>query len=351
MLMPTICHWLRRHSMRRSPEPGTEQADRTGCGQAAHEGNSSGSERTGSYVFRHWRGELPLGVSCWVNTILLSVLFHTLVSPCLGLVNAAASPRAFAVAALSSWVIYCAFASWQYTGLWRSARHHTRRGGRLLPAIAVQVFVVFGTLAAMQTLFLTALPQMKEYAQIAMGLDPCSRYTLRVLHGGVELEISGAIGFGLTDKVREHLDANPGVRIVRLNSSGGRMGEARRLHELIAKRRLATYSSQGCYSACTDAFMGGVLRLLHRDARLGFHRPFFPGLSADEAEAGVRAERDFLIARGVSAGFVEKALSTPSGDMWFPSTYELQQAHVITPLQVGSPSGPARMVFQEDTGI
>lgn len=341
MLMPTICQWLRRYPTRRSQEHGN-----TGCGRVDHEGNSSGPERTGPYVLRHWRGELPLGVSFWVNAFLLSVLFHSLVSPCLGLVNAEASPRAFAVAALSSWLIYCALASWQYIGLWRSARHQLRRGGRPLPARAVQVFVVFGTLAAMQTLVLTALPQMKEYAQIAMGLDPCSRYTLRVLHGGVELEISGAIGFGLTDRVREHLDANPGVHIVRLNSSGGRVGEARRLHELIANRRLATYSSQGCYSACTDAFMGGVLRLLHRDARLGFHRPFFPGLSADEAEASVRAERDFLIARGVSASFVEKALSTPSGDMWFPSTYELQQAHVITPLQVGSPSNPSRVVFQ-----
>ncbi|MCE5242232.1 MAG: hypothetical protein ABFD98_17925 [Syntrophobacteraceae bacterium] len=346
MLKPTICQLLRRNPMRRSPEPGTEQANRTGCGRTDHEGFSSGPERTGTYVVRHWRGELPLGVSCWVNAVLLSVLFHSLVSPCLGLVNAEASPRTFAVAVLSLWLIYYTIASWQYVGLWRSARHQLRRGGRRLPARAVQVFVVFGTLAAMQTLFFTALPQSKEYAEIAMRLDPCSRYTLRVLHGGTELEISGAIGFGLTDRVREHLDANPGVRIIRLNSSGGRVGEARRLHELIAKRRLATYSSQGCYSACTDAFMGGVLRVLHRDARLGFHRPFFPGLSADEAEASVRSERDFLIARGISAGFVEKALSTPSGNMWFPSTFELLQAHVITPLQAGSPPGPSRVVFQ-----
>ena len=29
---------------------------------------------TGNYLVRHWRGELPLGVNCWVNMVLVNVL-------------------------------------------------------------------------------------------------------------------------------------------------------------------------------------------------------------------------------------------------------------------------------------
>src|SRR5439155_11997846 len=120
---------------------------------------------------------------------------------------------------------------------------------------------------------------------------PGDRYTLRLLRQNTELEVSGGIGFGLTDEVKRYLDAYPGIQVIHLNSIGGRIVEAHKLRDLIASRKLTTYSSEGCLSACATAFLGGVVRVLHEDARLGFHQPSFPGVKVLRLRTGAKGHQ------------------------------------------------------------
>ena len=82
----------------------------------------SGWPRTeGSYIGRHWNGDLSLPVSYWVNGVLLSIGFGILVYV---VVYAVASNGSLGTAVTLIWVtlaISIVLSVWQLTGIWRSA--------------------------------------------------------------------------------------------------------------------------------------------------------------------------------------------------------------------------------------
>jgi hypothetical protein len=111
-----------------------------------------------------------------------------------------------------------------------------------------------GLIVAISQFTTVGVPQIQEFAKIAIGNDPVGTYQLRVLRDATELEIAGSIVFGLTDDVSRTLDAHPTIHIVHLNSQGGRVAEARQLRDLIASRGLTTYTASGCFSGCVIAY-------------------------------------------------------------------------------------------------
>ncbi|MFX7559753.1 hypothetical protein ABTJ75_18850, partial [Acinetobacter baumannii] len=86
------------------------------------------------------------------------------------------------------------------------------------------------------------------------------------MNDGREAEIAGGIKYGLTRDFERLLDAQPGIRVVHLDSVGGRIGEGKKLNALIRARGLDTYVEANCMSACTLAFAGGTQRILRRGA-------------------------------------------------------------------------------------
>src|SRR5207247_8750334 len=108
------------------------------------------------------------------------------------------------------------------------------------------------------------------------------------------------------------LRQRPEARILRLNSRGGRIGEAYKLRDIIGPRGMTTYTSSGCYSACTDVFLAGKERVVHQDARLGFHRPGLPGVWASLWDGEVEADARAMLATGVEPTFVARATATPN---------------------------------------
>jgi hypothetical protein len=195
---------------------------------------------------------------------------------------------------------------------------------------------VVGCLVNVNTFAGTAWPQIAQYGQIVFGLGDYGGFTVRVIRQGKEMEVIGGMAFGLTEEVKRLLDANPEVRVIHLNSIGGRIAEARVLRQLIQTRNLITYSSRGCQSACASAFMGGQIRILNRNVRLGLHQPSFPGLTPTQIENEIEGERKYFLSRGVDKAFVQKAFSTPSKEMWTPSPEELLRARVITQISDGA---------------
>ncbi len=282
----------------------------------------------GHYLARHWRGELSLPVSYWVNGVLGTMVVAGLAALA-ATMDWTEGPVLAASVAASVLLFGAAVTLWQLVGIWRSAVRHPARGGSRGWAIAAQVMVVLGGLAATVDVGGSLLPQLRMTWEIATGDPRFSGHTLRVLRDASELELSGPIGFGLTAEVERTLDAHPTIDALHLNSPGGRIAEAKKLGGMIQERGLTTYVSGECSSACTLVFLGGAKRLIGPDARVGFHAFELPGargLKAQIRDEGIA----FYVAQGVDRAFARRALETPATGMWYPSRAELESAGVVT---------------------
>ncbi len=290
------------------------------------------SPRGGSYLRRHWDGDLSLPVSYWINGGLITVALALIV-----IVAALLAQDLTSESLILAWLWIVGIWTgaliatvWQVVGTWRSAGRHHLRGGSPFWAGTARAMLFVSVLTTLAQIRTSAIPQIVEMTQVAFGNDPYGKYEARLLQGATELEVSGAITFGLTEEVRKILAANPQVLAIRLNSIGGRLAEARRLGDLIRQRSLATYVDAGCQSACTIAFLGGKERLLATEGRLGFHQYAFPGVDQADMKSQYAIDRARMLAAGVRPEFVEQAFATPSSDMWFPNREQLLEAGVIT---------------------
>jgi hypothetical protein len=297
-------------------------------------------QNKGLYFFRHWRGELGLAVSYWINIFLLSIAIR------FGLIALASHiDQAQQNIRLLFFVYFLSFASfifiiypWQIIGTWRSANAHIQRTKKYFWAVATKFAIVLGMLGTLGQLP-NYFPQLKEYWKIAFEIDNFSKKEFSLLQNGEELVVSGGISFGLTEEVREIYKTNPGIKIIRLDSFGGRVKEARFLRDFIKENNLITYSSSGCLSACTIPFLAGSQRILNQKAKLGFHQYSFPGFTEEQFKEAYQQEKKFMIALGVDPKFSEKAFTAASDDMWYPSHAELLSANVVTRITVGQEFG------------
>jgi GYF domain 2 len=290
-------------------------------------------KRSANFVVSHWRGDLPLWVSFWVISVLGNVTM-AIISIVVSAYEqgGALNPRGMFGTVVALWTCTWVIAIWQIVGLWRSARNHMaacRQAGRspLWGGVA-QVVCAFAVLGGVATFLKDGVPQLREVYLVAFADDPeLPGYGIRVMRDGAEAEIAGGFKYGLTDEFARTLDASPQVKVVHLDSLGGRLGEGRKLFDLIRERGLSTFVSSKCLSACTLAFAGGRERFLQRGAVLGFHRGSFAGAPdsmPDDLQAAV-----FRVA-GFDGRFIEKALSTSHKDMWEPSERVLLDARVVT---------------------
>jgi hypothetical protein len=297
-------------------------------------------QKNQSYYFRHWKGELGLAVSYWINIFLLSIAIR------FGLIALASYiDQAQQNIRLLFFVYFLSFASfifiiypWQIVGTWRSANSHIQRTKKYFWAIVTKIAIVLGIIGTLGQLP-NYFPQLQEYWKIAFEIDKFSKKEFSLLQNGEELVISGGISFGLTEEVREIYNANQNIQIIRLDSFGGRVKEARILRDFITEKKLVTYSVRGCLSACTIPFLAGSKRILNQKAKLGFHQYSFPGFTEEQFKEAYLKEKKFMIAVGVDPTFSEKAFTTPANDMWYPSHAELLSANVVTRITDGKEFG------------
>ena len=184
-----------------------------------------------SYVVRHWRGDLSLAKSFWLNWI-LSTLTILILFLCSALVLISHNVLAFGIGMLVAWLSGAIINVWWLVGVWRSAGKHKARGGRRFWAGTARVIVALGFLG----LVLQMVPVSPEEPDVP-------KRKLNVPRGGTELQYIGGISIGATDEVRQILDAHPTIAVIRFNSPGGQVTEAHKLKDLIRERRLATYTS------------------------------------------------------------------------------------------------------------
>ena len=294
-----------------------------------------------NFITKHWRGQYSLGVAYWVVGILsnLVAVFAILLASQFMLTAVPFVPLSIFIFFVCVWTALIALAVWQAVGIWRSA---TRRriarhaaGKRAFWPVAAKVAVCLGGVQLVTLLVKTAIPQVAEGARMAFFGDPSiPAYTMRVLNSGAEAEIIGGIKYGVTADLEKLLDTYSDVRILHLDSIGGRIGEGKKLNALIRAHALDTYVEGKCLSACTLAFVAGKQRILRKSGSLGFHRGAFPGSQAKDLGSDV--ERDIYSAAGITTAFIDKALATANSDMWRPTEAELLAAKVVTKVSSGN---------------
>jgi hypothetical protein len=147
----------------------------------------SGLQARRSYFIRHWRGQLSLPVSYWINSVLgtVSVVF---VSALVGaLVQPTESLLTWVFLIFTVWIFAIVVTVWQLVGVWRSAGNHKSRGGSSFWAGAARFMVCLGFLSLAGTLFNNAIPQLASVLRIAAGDQETGDHTLKILRDGTEL--------------------------------------------------------------------------------------------------------------------------------------------------------------------
>jgi len=292
------------------------------------------NKKSSNYFLKHFYGKLPLWQSFWINTVVVSLIAAYLVIILSAQIKFTLHPS-LAFVFVVMWTILILLGPWQFIGLWRSAQNHMKTSKKSFTAITVFLLVILGSINYLNTTFTVLVPQIKEFTKIGLGKDDIPKYTISILRNGEELEIYGGIKFGLTKEVKKYFQKYPNIKVIHLNSTGGRIAEAQKLSKYLEKKKLITYTSTGCYSACVDIYMAGAIRLINKNAYLGFHQPSFPGMNDKEIQYVIDSNRAYYLSRGVSKSFLDKAYAIKSSDIWKPSHYELKEAGLITQVTNG----------------
>ena len=348
-----------------APKPASEAALEPPASwqQASHRPRTAPRKRppapvaapTSGYFTRHWRGELSLVRSYWLNNFLV------------------ATPLAFALTGLMSWIsvkgdslqisaivtligfpLLLALDAWCIVGAWRSATNYLREYGSALWGWLARITLVLGALQLLASVLFGLLPRLDEFWQMARGIDPIGQATFSFSADGRSLRLDGVIGMGDGERLSALLgsEAAQGLKRVELSSPGGRVHEAERMAVALKAHRHEARAVGTCASACTLVFLAGNPRQLAPQGQLGFHRastgtynPVFEEL-ANQHLAGTY--RDL----GLPESMIEQTLRTSSRSMWFVPREELQAHALIAPsprtLAIPLPAAKATLADFED---
>jgi curved DNA-binding protein CbpA len=303
-----------------------------------------------NYICKHWRGELSLAISFWVNVCLINIIIMSLVnwfvqnSP---IDHPVISARVIFIIVISSLFVF----TWQIVGLWRSCDRHVVVSDRAFWARTAQAMVVLclvanlGNIASYWGIY-------KEVYQVGFQKDTTPAYTLSLRKNDSLIHLEGGLRFGVSKDVASLLKGNPDIGGIILDCSGGRIYEGRELSKLILIYGLDTYSLKGCYSAGTVAFISGTNRFLGTGATLGFHQYHMGYDRLDEfVDVEEEQEKDLLIfkRKDIKKEFLEKLYTSSAEDLWFPSREELLSAGVIH--GVVNPSDLTPLEHMEDIDV
>ena len=283
------------------------------------------------YIKRHWRGELTLAHSFWINMFLLNIVFTV---PVLMLNDPPEYMRLDNVLLLSIaymivhlLIIY----PWQVIGTWRSSNNHIDTHNRSFWARVVQVFLVLGVLSTVgQTI--TNAQLYSDMFKFAARQSDFSKYSVSMTDDNSRIHLKGYIGPGTPKDILRLLKSNSNAEGIILDSRGGLVKEAMAIHKIIKKHNINTYTLDGCLSACTIAFIAGKERYIGESANLGFHgfRAVFdaPGINYNDDQEQHKVEKMYRDA-DVSEVFIDRMFTAQEDDMWYPAYAELIEHSVV----------------------
>lgn len=217
--------------------------------------------------------------------------------------------------------------TWYSVGLWRSAGQHIQSRGQPhwgWVARAALAAGIYQFSASNGPLISATLHDGASMLDGDSGLGP---YTISV--AGDTLAFSGSIDAGSGAALAGALRSAPRVTVIEFNSEGGFITEGVAMARTIRSRDITTWVVGECSSACTMAYLGGSRRYALPGSKLGFHSASVGSLDGADLPTMNAELTDSYHEAGVHAVFIERALSTPSTDMWYPGPAELVTAKVV----------------------
>jgi hypothetical protein len=279
------------------------------------------------YAAWHWRGELPL----WVATVVsLSGLWlvQGALDQVVDCIDVTEHPRTVALLWFLEVAVLVLGALWWGRGLQQSALRHLERNGSVLLAFGAGAAGLCAMLWAAALWWDAARFAGQDAGRIVLGWSQPAQ--LRLESAGRVLVLEGEFEFGTKRRLRQTLDAHPGIEAVRLESPGGRAIEGLRVGELLRERGLDTLVSGHCASACATAFAGGRRRLITAEAKVGLHSAGGEGVSDESVARANRRAHDFMISRGIHVHVIEKGSAVPFDDIWYPEPWVLLASGLAT---------------------
>jgi hypothetical protein len=283
------------------------------------------------YFTRHWQGEYSLTITYWINYVAVGVLLQCLLK---------IYPNELITSTIHALYIYITVycialtvITWQVVGVWRSADNHIKKTKRKFWANTVKALMVFGLIS---TSFMVPdlLPGLNNFISILSRDIDIHKYSIRVLDNKKEVEITGGIKFGLTKELRKIFNKYPTIKVIHLNSYGGRVVEARLLGEFIEEKGLVTSTNKGCLSACTISYMGGRARFIYGEKKLGFHNYSLVDNETDFNRKilieSFKEDRALFLKKGASNNFMIHIYNTSPSNVWFPKNETLLSNNIIT---------------------
>jgi len=306
--------------------------------------------RRGNYFLRHWRGQLPLWATFWINGVLFGLLFlfaHGYLSLKM---KGHSSLQLLSLESVAALVLALLGLVWWAVGLWRCADVRLAQGRARKRAVVMQVMLVCLAWLTLELATTAPLGPVKDLAMLAIGKDVLGdNIEVKTAPDGKSVILVGFLHLGAADRVRQALDAAPQAKKLVLTSPGGRLQEGELLANLVRTRHLDTYVDEYCASACTYAFLAGHERAATPQARIGFHRPYSPfGGKTIDAIAG-----DDMMERYREAGlpdwFVKRVSETPSESVWYPTEQQLADAKVVTEVSLGGETSRFALMKDRDS--
>jgi hypothetical protein len=284
------------------------------------------SEPRGTYIGQHWRGELSLPQSYWLNGVLLSLPFRAY----FGVVDAVFKGDHIEDPLLPIWWIVIPFLLmqpimvWQGVGVWRSA------GRRILDgqpgwAWAARLVVLGNGIVLM---VLLATYAELTYSLLTIYKQEQAGYTLVAKKNYVRF--SGLITPANADKIIEYLDKASTQRLVIGLSGGGVVYPALRVAKVVHERKLTVVVVAECDSMCAAVLAAGAKRFIFPTAAIRLHSPTWAG--TNDRTPGESADlEDWYRQMGIAQELIAK-MSAHAGphDMYEPTLLELSTSGLVT---------------------
>lgn len=276
---------------------------------------------TSNYFIAHWRGELSLAVSFWVNVFLVNFILSLATLPftneqmsidlqdSLGLRGLLASALTVEFLVLVVWI-------WQIVGTWRCATRRYAEGLRTGPGI-VKLLIVFGTIT---TIARVAISTQDYLALLEHTFTPAyGSYEVTVNRDQVVLV--GSLGSGAADSVEGVLGEHPMVSTLVIDSNGGYVYEGQKLANLVSRRGLSVHARNNCVSSCVLVLAAGKVRSAAAGTGIGLHRA--STLTNEDLESD--AIFDSIAQAGYPPEDFERGMSAPPEDMWYVGLEKAQE--------------------------
>jgi hypothetical protein len=279
-----------------------------------------------SYIRRHWRGELSLPQSYWVNGVIVGwpVNIYVQVISAFFKSHPPESPAPYIFLFLIPLVAVQPLYVWQGVGVWRSAGHRIARGMNGW-AWAARTVVILD--AVVLILFVINTGRLNYAVIQSYILEQNAKF--EVEKTGNYVTFRGTITKAAVDEAEPLLKEKDTEEVVINGSNGGFVGPTLRFANIIAARGLRVVVWRECFSGCTALLAAGSVRAIGPYAAIGLHRATLAGL--DFKSETWNELKDYYIADGASLTFLAKVESHAGPyDMYEPTLHELIDNGLVT---------------------